>query len=490
MTPSAFRKERRSPTVVGPGRAGCAGWGGGAAGGRAGRTGTPGSSKHTIPGGSSAVWWRRPPRRSIVIGAAIAACAAIILALLLIDQMAVAATAPPEPDPTGAPAVAVDQTNTAADETTAPAPAATPGEAPDTEAAVAADQSAADTAVATGAPNKATVSTGQLFAQFPWGKGDGQVGRMNPGEGLDRGPEALAVAPDGRVAVLDSVNRRIVVLGSDGKTQGTLRVSLTNPRFLAVSNERLAVLDPDDSKRVLLLDWSGQVLVDRSVPASDQPATGLFIEGDNVWMETGHASCLLLTKETTSKRTPTEERVGRPLGFGDRTTWLSARVGSRNGSQLRQAAVSQYLQAESLSDPEQLYGAVILKVSENGLTASSVEEGAADADFGQPIEHLVSFDQDAQGRILLGARLAVTATAGRGQLIIARFAPLTADPQTKTGAGEPRATSLPGSAIVIEEATGPYLGVPFVVAPDGRVLQPVADESGYRILVHTLPEGE
>jgi hypothetical protein len=35
-----------------------------------------------------------------------------------------------------------------------------------------------------------------------------------------------------------------------------------------------------------------------------------------------------------------------------------------------------------------------------------------------------------------------------------------------------------------------YLGQPYVVAPDGRVLQPVADETGYRLLVHTFASAE
>jgi len=34
------------------------------------------------------------------------------------------------------------------------------------------------------------------------------------------------------------------------------------------------------------------------------------------------------------------------------------------------------------------------------------------------------------------------------------------------------------------------VGQPYVVAPDGRVLQPVAGEDGYSIIVHAFPEAE
>ena len=44
-------------------------------------------------------------------------------------------------------------------------------------------------------------SAGSVLVTLPWGSGEGQVGLMRVDEGLTRGPEALAVAPDGRIAV-------------------------------------------------------------------------------------------------------------------------------------------------------------------------------------------------------------------------------------------------------------------------------------------------
>jgi hypothetical protein len=77
---------------------------------------------------------------------------------------------------------------------------------------------------------------GTLLVTLPWGNQAGQVGLAQPQQGLTRGPEALAVAPDGRIAVLDSVNRRVVFLDSAGQVTNTATVPLSEPRFLAVTN--------------------------------------------------------------------------------------------------------------------------------------------------------------------------------------------------------------------------------------------------------------
>ena len=51
-------------------------------------------------------------------------------------------------------------------------------------------------------------------------------------EGLSRGPEALAVAPDGRIAVLDSVNSRLMLLDPTGRPFATAQIPLSGPALL------------------------------------------------------------------------------------------------------------------------------------------------------------------------------------------------------------------------------------------------------------------
>jgi hypothetical protein len=41
--------------------------------------------------------------------------------------------------------------------------------------------------------------------------------------------------------------------------------------------------------------------------------------------------------------------------------------------------------------------------------------------------------------------------------------------------------------LTLNDSPFAYLGQPYVVAPDGRIFQPVGSDAGYTILVHSLP---
>ena len=125
-------------------------------------------------------------------------------------------------------------------------------------AAAGADRPAATSAIIH-IPALKAASAGERLAILPWGSGPGAVGLAKSLEGLARGPEALAVAPDGRIAILDSVNRRVVTLDSSGTFLAALPLELSAPRFIAVDNDNIHVLDADDDRRLVSLDWQGTV---------------------------------------------------------------------------------------------------------------------------------------------------------------------------------------------------------------------------------------
>lgn len=387
------------------------------------------SPEHTTAAvGRRGAWWRRPPRRAVVLAAAVAAGTALLLGLLLMQHMAVAAPAG------GRPAASVVPT---------------------------------------------TISGGETLAVLPWGSGEGEVGRSSPQQGLDRGPEALTVAPDGRIAVLDSVNRRVVALTADGMPCGSFKVPLSNPRYLAASNSRVAVLDPDDSRRVIVATWSGEVLEELEVPADDQPATGVFLENEQVWMEMGHSHCLRLSGEDGAQETK-EARTGRPVGTGANAVWIAARLEAGGGALVEEAGESRAAIAASATHAGPQMG------------PASAAPVRAEAKLGLPLEHLVAVAADQRDRMHIGGRMA----DGRQEphLAVARFAAgalrgnraqaLPDAGTTQTGYGQ----VVPTSLLLFAEASGPYLGAPFIIAPDGRVLQPVGDAAAYRILVHRFPE--
>ena len=136
---------------------------------------------------------------------------------------------------------------------------------------------------------------GALLVTLPWGSGAGEVGFADTAEGLSRGPEALAVAPDGRIAVLDSVNSRLMLLDPTGRPFATAQIPLSAPRFLAVDDDELHVLDCDADRQLITFDWNGTDIGAVSVPELSDVVTGLFATDQGPCVEVSHETVVLLT---------------------------------------------------------------------------------------------------------------------------------------------------------------------------------------------------
>ncbi len=186
-------------------------------------------------------------------------------------------------------------------------------------------------------------SAGELLVTLPWGSGEGQVGLDSPGEGLTRGPEAVAVAPNGRIAVLDSVNRRVVVLDAAGQYVGAISVELAEPRFLAVTDERLYLLDCDADRRLLSMGWSGEMVTLSDLPSLDDVVTGLFATDAGPCVEVAHDQTFLVGEpgsaagvgphgQKQAGKAALRSLPGRPMG---RALGLVAKVTFRQGDGCR-----------------------------------------------------------------------------------------------------------------------------------------------------------
>ncbi len=274
-------------------------------------------------------------------------------------------------------------------------------------------------------------STGKLLVTLPWGTGPGQVGLSTPTEGLARGPEALAVAPDGRMAVLDSVNRRIVVLAPDGSFKAHLPLSLTDPRFLCVTADRLAVLDPDTDGVCLVMDWEGVVLKSYTTPRTQEPPTAVFLIDGHPWVELAHARCAPLG------RVAAQAHEGRPLGLGIERGWVVA---------------------TRLADGQ---AGLSVQAGRSACGASTTLKIGGP----QKIEHITSLNSDPSGNLILGTRMA------EGGILIRRMI---------------GTTDRENASLRLPEDSGPYVGVPYVVSPDGRILRIAATTAGYSIWVHSF----
>jgi hypothetical protein len=322
-----------------------------------------------------------------------------------------------------------------------------------------------------GGPSTEGPSKGTVLASLTWGDGAGQVGLISSKEGLTRGPEALAVAPDGRIAILDSVNRRLVLLDQNGRALGKIELPLAQPRFLAVDDQTLYVIDADADRRLATFTWSGKAVATTALPGFDDVVTGLFATSEGACVEIAHQSTLLLgstlgssaaARSLDSSRGSPRKLEGRPL---DRDIRRVARTTYKPKDGVR-------IHTGTVNRPD--------------LVVAATTELQPRLASGRAIEHLVSVDGDGRGGVLVGARLLRPEVRGsaKSTLAITRLAP---DAGSGDRTAQPAQTA-EGSVMLLAESGFAYLGQPYVVAPDGRVFQPFGTREGYTIVVHSFTD--
>jgi hypothetical protein len=305
---------------------------------------------------------------------------------------------------------------------------------------------------------------GRALATLPWGDGAGEVGLAQPGEGLTRGPEALAVAPDGRIAILDSVNSRLVLLAGDGSFAATVPLRLAQPRFLAVDDDLLYVLDADVDRKLVCLDWQGAEVRSTQLPVLDDPVTGLFATDGGPCVEVGHDNVFLIESKDDGGRGGAKVAVAASL----RT--LAGRPLDRD---LAKAAKATFKPQEGVKVKRS-------KVDKKNLREVQVQTATPSLVAGRTVEHLVSLDGDGKGGLIIGARL----LRQQGD---PNDAPSLVVGRLSGNSDQLGAATVISDILMLSDSPFAYLGQPYVVAPDGRIFQPVGSDAGYTILVHSLP---
>jgi len=320
-----------------------------------------------------------------------------------------------------------------------------------------------------------TPSVGTMLTSLAWGTGDGRVGLAKPPEGLARGPEALAVAPDGRIALLDSVNQRVLLMDADGTPTRAAALSLAEPRFLAVDSDRLYVLDCDADRRLLSLTWEGLTVSSHALPELPDVVSGLFATKQGPCVEVAHDQVFRL--------------VGRGLNGKAGEVANASRNGKPESATLKLVA-GRPTTAEALRSVSARYerGSKPRLTSHEGSDHGSGFRQDVEVDLGLPhgrvLEHLVSVDGDRKNGLVIGAR--VSGTVGdemNGCLVLRRLEFPGNGRIMKAARG---AESGAADSLVLTDVSTIYVGQPYVVAPDGRVFQPVADENSYSIYVYSF----
>ena len=332
------------------------------------------------------------------------------------------------------------------------------------------------TAIPGGAAGGSLVaSQGTILVKLPWGAGPGQVGLLAPAEGLARGPEAVGAAADGRIAILDSVNHRIVTLDSSGTFARSIPLTLSEPRFLAVSGDTLYVLDCDSDRQLVSFDWNGGMVGSSALPSLDDVVTGLFATDSGPCVEIAHERTFLIAASASVGTAAFGSDVGTSKPAQSVLKPLAGRpVDGRFGSV---AKVS--FKAGKTAQIK------LFKQDRSTLKASQTADFASVLSSGRTLEHLVSVDGDARGGLVIGARMLDegSAASGRPSLVLTRVGANATLTAAASGAVTGPAAS---DTLLLVDSPYAYLGQPYVVAPDGRVIQPLADKSGYSLMVYSF----
>jgi hypothetical protein len=170
-------------------------------------------------------------------------------------------------------------------------------------------------------PMPTAAPTTNVFAKEKWGSGLDELGRLTGKESNPEGPMSLAPGANGGVVVLDQVNGRLVKLGPDGKPMGEVRTNLAAPQDLAVGKDgTTAVLDRLADKSVQILGPDGKVLGALPVEGKGIPeggaVTGVFVDGDKVYVEREHQQLVLIGDTSGRPSDARTEIPGRPTRDG------------------------------------------------------------------------------------------------------------------------------------------------------------------------------
>lgn len=168
------------------------------------------------------------------------------------------------------------------------------------------------------------------------------MGRERPREGNAEGPLSLGVGPDGKLVVLDQVNKRLVVSRPDGTPEKAVKLPARTPEDIAPAKDgKVAVLDRTHDKAVTIVDGDGNALgkLPLAPELIDKPGavTGVFVDGDDVYAERKHGACILLGKLSGEAAKEKVEVPGRPSRDG--TFFVSAGITSASTGRVYVAVV-------------------------------------------------------------------------------------------------------------------------------------------------------
>ncbi len=128
----------------------------------------------------------------------------------------------------------------------------------------------------------------RIVSRAPWGSGAAHFGLRD--EASRPGPMDLAVSEDGVIHVLDQVNRRVQRLDPSGRFMSPLSQVSETAEYISLSGSVVHTLSYDPNTTGHTLDRLSSHGPSRilALPAGEDPATGLFAAGGELWIERAH----------------------------------------------------------------------------------------------------------------------------------------------------------------------------------------------------------
>lgn len=170
-----------------------------------------------------------------------------------------------------------------------------------------------------------------VFFSAKWGGGRmDELGHSRPSEANPEAPMSLTVDGQGRMYVLDQVNGRVLRVGADGKPLGVIPLKQQEAaQDIAIAKDgSVAVLDRYSSKSVVMYDQQGNPLGEIQLQGEGLEetglATGLFVDGNDVYVEKEHGPLVRVGTTDGKPATDRGEIPGRPSRDG--TIFINAGV--------------------------------------------------------------------------------------------------------------------------------------------------------------------
>jgi hypothetical protein len=204
------------------------------------------------------------------------------------------------------------------------------------------------------------------------------------------------------------------------------------------------------------------------MPAASDAVTGLFATDGGPCVEVAHDEVFLVTfKDGGTKSAAERTAVVGPPG----PVTLQTVAGRPLDRDLAKAAKMSF-------EPKQGVKLKSYKVDKKTLKVVQTQAMTPTLPSGREVEHLVSLDGDGLGGLIVGARLLRKESDpdDAPSLIIGRM----------SNSDQVDDAPVLDDTLTLRDSPFAYLGQPYVVAPDGRIFQPVGSEAGYSVLVYSL----